>query len=277
MRRFVSKITLSGLSGVSRILLVLFLMEGALAAEKGLPAFGKLQTDSAGLIGVFYDLKQTQKRVPSGYRPDDYKKVIEEFLAKEWSESVLNRYFRSGKALYTSQIYIPVMSAGGAPKAFDLEKVVESSAWVVSYKAQVAPPEDGTYRFITFADDLLVVAVNGRTVCVGGKGKLSDLNGWRAKEGEPRIVAGNGELVIGDWVSLKKDEPVDLDILLGERPGGTFCAYVLYQKQGETYPVTEDGIPRFALFQLASHETPQPRGPRQGPPFSIAVPWRGIQ
>jgi hypothetical protein len=66
---------------------------------------------------------------------------------------------------------------------------------------------------------------------------------------------GNGHLSLGDWVELKKDAPVDLDVLVGERPGGSFCAFLLYEKKGAIYP-EKGGKTIYPAFQLAPGKTP---------------------
>jgi hypothetical protein len=240
--------------------------------------FGRQDNREAGLIGILYDLKQTQKRQASGVKASDYSGILNEFLSKDWSESVLNRYFRATRPLYATQIFIPLMDAGRAPKAFDMEKVIKPSAWVVVYKGQVSPPEDGVYRFVGYSDDVIVVAVNGRTVLVGGRPDALDrIKIWTPPEQGPRVEAANGFLRYGEWLTLKKDEPIDIDILVGERPGGLFCAFLLYEKQGVDYPKTAKGEPKYPLFQLAPLETPsQPS--KQAPPFSLGYGyWKGYQ
>jgi hypothetical protein len=149
---------------------------------------------------------------------------------------------------------------------------------VVYYKGQVSPPEDGNYRFVAYADDVIVVAVNGKTVLVGGRPDATkNLKMWTSPEQGAKIGAANGTLHYGDWISLKKDEPVDLDVLVGERPGGSFCAFLLYEKQGAEYPKTESGATKFPLFQLAPHKT-SVGNPKDEPPFSEAsTVWKGYQ
>lgn len=165
-----------------------------------------------------------------------------------------------------------------APKAFEMEKVIKPAVWVVYYKGQVSPPEDGNYRFVAYADDVVVVAVNGKTVLVGGRPDATkNLKMWTPPEQGPRIGAANGNLLYGDWITLKKDEPVDLDVLVGERPGGSFCAFLLYEKQGEEYPKTASGVPKLPLFQLAPYKT-SVGNPKDEPPFSEAsAVWKGYQ
>ncbi|MEZ0294992.1 MAG: hypothetical protein ACAI35_00905 [Candidatus Methylacidiphilales bacterium] len=217
-------------------------------AAGGTNYFGSEEESEFALVGIIYDLKQTQKREPT--RMDagrGYTSVVEEFMEKGWAESVLNKYFRCARPLYTTQIYIPSMGAGEAPKAFGLEKVIKPSQWIAHYKGQVSPPEPGTYRFVGYADDMLAVAVNEKTVLFGSR---FDVKMWKSTE-KPGARAGNGFLTYGDWITIKKDEIIDLDVLVGERPGGTFNAFLLYQKQGETYSQDSQGFPILPLFQLA--------------------------
>ena len=231
--------------------------------------FGSSEKDAPGLIAIIYDLKQTQAMQPSNITPDTYPKVIQDFLTKGWDEVVLNRFFRITRPLYSTQIFIPGMDAGAAPKAYGVDKVMKASCWVIHYKGQVSAPEDGTYRFVGYSDDALAVAVNNKTVCVGSRSDMQLDKIWKTKE-KQGSKAYNGNLTYGDWITLKKDEPVDLDVLVGERPGGEFCAFLLYQKQGESYQTAKDGNPILPVFQLAPLEVPS-KDPNFAPPFTKAA------
>jgi hypothetical protein len=257
--------------------LAAFLASVGLSRAEEASVFGRTDNSEAGLIGILYDLKQTQKRQPTGVKASEYSGILNEFLSKDWSESVLNRYFRATRPLYATQIFMPLMDAGRAPKAFDMEKVIKPAAWVVVYKGQVSPPEDGTYRFVAYADDVIAVALNGKTVLIGGRSDtVNHLKVWKASQNGPRVESANGLLSYGDWMTLKKGEPVDLDVLVGERPGGQFCAFLLYEKQGVEYPKNEKGVPQYPVFQLAPFQTPN-SSPREAPPFSQADAWKGFQ
>jgi len=235
--------------------------------------FGKQERGStAGLIGIIYDLKQTQQRKPTGMNPHVFPEVFKEFIDRDWDEAVLNRYFRSARQLYTTQIFIPLMNADTAPKAFGVDGVMKPQTWVAHYKGQVSPPEDGTYRFVGYADDIMAVAVNGKTVMVGGRFNVPP---WNLKErdlGE----ASNGRFAYGDWMELKKDTPIDLDVIIGENPGALFCAFLLYQKQGVEYAQGRDG-PILPVFQLAPYEMPKFER-RDAPEFQRSPElWKGYQ
>ncbi len=220
----------------------------AAAAEGG--AFGSSERNTTALIGILYDLKQTQQREPAdgGKR---FAEIVDEFVVSGFDEALLNRYYRAPLPLYTTQIAMPRMSAEEAPKAFGVEDEVKPRAWVVHYKAQVAPPADGVYRFIGRADDLLVVAINRKVVL---NASLKDTRlarlAWQPSQPSDDLTALPGKVHYGDWLELKAGQPVDIDILVGERPGGEFYAQLVYEKRGATYPVSA-GKRLLPLFQVA--------------------------
>ncbi|MEA3207576.1 MAG: hypothetical protein QOE70_633 [Chthoniobacter sp.] len=235
--------------------------------------FGHAEKEAGGLIAIIYDFKQTQARQPSQVTPETYPGIVKSFLQQGWDEQVLNRYFRITRPLYSTQIFIPRIDASAAPKAYGVEQVIKPSLWVIHYKGQVSPPEDGAYRFVGYADDVLAVAVNNKTVCVGGRVDMHLDSIWKSSE-KPGAFAFNGNLTYGDWLPLKKEQPIDLDVLVGERPGGDFCAFLLYQKKGEQYAADKQGNPILPVFQLA----PQPiavKEPDKAAPFAVATaPWQ---
>ncbi|MEZ0386219.1 MAG: hypothetical protein ACAI34_04065 [Verrucomicrobium sp.] len=235
------------------------------AAEEDEILFGSKEKDAAGLIAIIYDLKQTQSRQPSNVSAGEYPDVVKEFLQKGWDELVLNRFFRITRPLYSTQIFIPRISADVAPKAYGVDNVMRPSAWVIHYKGQVSPPEDGTYRFAGYADDVLAVAVNNKTVCIGARPDMEMKSLWKSTENEG-ADAFNGNLMYGDWIPMKKGEPIDLDVLVGERPGGDFCAFLLFQKQGVDYPKDRSGKLILPVFQLAPQNIPG-KDDGKSPPF----------
>jgi hypothetical protein len=216
--------------------------------------FGRNERKGATLIGIFYDLKQTQQREPIPEFAKRYCPSLDEFLVSGFDEALLNRFFRAALPLYTTQLAIPMMNANGAPKAFGVEKMVKPSYWVVHYKGQVAPPADGTYRFVGNFDDLLVVAINRKVILDGSRSdtKFPRL-AWKEPADRGPKVAANEISRYGNWIDLKAGVPVDLDILIGERPGGQFHGVVLYEKKGETYPRSERGQAILPLFQTAEN------------------------
>ena len=219
--------------------------------------FGRSERQGATLIGIFYDLKQTQQRESVPNAGQNYTPSLDEFVVSGFDETLLNRFFRAALPLYTTQLAIPMMSADGAPKAFGVENVVKPSYWAVHYKAQISPPTDGTYRFVGNFDDLLVVAINRKVVLEGNRPDTQFVKlGWKEATDKGPRVAANHLAKYGDWIDLKAGQPVDIDILIGERPGGQFHGVILYEKKGETYPRDPNGEALLPLFQTAA--TPAP-------------------
>src|ERR1700677_40146 len=165
-------------------LTLVFALPAHCLADAQSSAFGSSTQSEAALVGVLYDLKQTQDHQPTSVDPETYTTVIDEFLSKGWDESVLNRYYRVSRPLYTTQIFIPNMNADKAPEAFGAQKTVKPSRWVIHYKGQLSAPETGTYRFWGIADDVMAAAVNGKTVVVGARRDVHMLKpGWKVTGG----------------------------------------------------------------------------------------------
>jgi hypothetical protein len=239
--------------------------------------FGTTKASETALIGILYDLKQDQSRKPRHMNNPAFHKVIDEFLSKGWDESVLNRYYRVTRPLYTTQIFIPLINANAAPKAFGVENIVKPSFWLIHYKGQVSAPSDGEWRFWGDGEEVCSVAVDGQPVLLANWREITTPSvNWKSPEPPGRKVA-NSHLRAGTWFSLKKGQIIDLDILIGERAGGVFCAFLLIEKKGETYPM-QDGHPVFPAFQLAPFDTPQPESTKVGPPILPNGPiWKAIQ
>jgi hypothetical protein len=237
-------------------------------------AFGTSAGTEAALIGILYDLKQTQQGEASGVTEQSYPKVIGEFLESEWDEGVLNDYFRVSRPVYATRIFMRTMSADQAPKAFGVDDVVEPRLWVVHYKGQVKAPMDGVYRIAGFADDFMAARINGNTVLVSGRQDCIPENyAWKASEADGMPV-GNGQVRYGNWVSVKQGEVIDLDVLVGERPGGIFSAWLYIQRKGETYPM-EGAHPVLPVFQLS--ETPVRNSDVKFAPPRPSSVWQALQ
>lgn len=247
---------------------VVALVSGVLRADEG-SVFGRNERGGAGaLVGIFYDLKQTQQRTPVPGAGREYAATLDGFLVSGLDEALLNRFFRAGRPLYTTQIATGRLNAEAAPKAFGVEGVVAPKMWVVHYKGQVVPPADGTYRFVGAADDIMAVLVDRRVVLVGNHPATKfPKTAWSPPADAGPKVAAHAGAIYGDWIELKADRPVDVDILIGERPGGVFNALVLYQKKGEIYPRTKGGEIVLPLFQVAVLPMDEPRYLTDRPPW----------
>ncbi|HEY8932884.1 MAG TPA: hypothetical protein VIM44_06205 [Rariglobus sp.] len=256
-----------------------------LAVAQNRSVFGETTRSEAALVGVLYDFKQTQDHTETSVTRQTYSRIIEEFLLKNWDERVLNRYYRVSRPLYTTQIFVPMIDADAAPRAFGVEKLVRPSLWLAHYKAQVSAPTGGVWRFVGAADDMLAVAVNRKTVLVANRFDtvLPNIH-WRPSDPDGPAAANN-PLRHGDWISLKPGEIIDLDVIIGERPGGTFNAFLFIEKKGLAYARDPEGYPILPIFQVAPYNTPtgDTYNTREGtafttPPFANGhPPWKSYQ
>jgi hypothetical protein len=202
-------------------------------------------TDAASGIqfeGHFYDLKQTQDRNPT--KIGDGLKFLRTFV-KSWDMGALRDYYKAAGTLYASQICIPVTPSDLATKAFHVDDVVKPSHWIVIYEAKVTPPESGRYRFIGFADDFLVVRIDEKNVL---DASLSDdaneeLDPMaKVKDGVGMSPEAKRPLKCGPWIDMDSATPMDMEVLIGEGPGGLSGFLLMIQKEGDNsqkgdYPV----------------------------------------
>lgn len=243
--------------------------------------FGSRSRKEGALIGIFYDLKQTQKREETGMTTGEYDRIVAKFLNNGWPEEDLSKYFRATRPLYADRIFIPKMWAEHVPRIFNVDNYAKGRLWLVHYKGQVKPPHAGTFRFVGFCDDFIAVAINGKNVLVNHwPGMNFPGVDWRAPEGiGPRLV--HGSIMNGDWFELKEDEIVDIDIAIGEIPGVHFSAWLFYQEQGKDYPPGPDGVPLLPVFQVGDAPMPELKpfeGHKSYPAFpSGADNWKPVQ
>ena len=265
-------------------ILLLAALAGLLAAPcapharaRPVTEFGSLEASSSTLIGIFYDLKQSQARERLTINQKIYGKIVDEFVSSGWDEAILNRYFRAPLPLYTTQIFVPIMPAKNATSAFRVDDAVDPSYWIIHYKGQVSAPESGEWRFWGYGEEVCSVAVNGRNVLLSNWHEITTPSaGWSSPRG-PGQPAARGHLKAGDWLRLEKGQVIDLDVIIGERAGGVFAAFLLIEKRGADYRMV-NGQPVLPVFQLAPHATPQPQAPAKGPVIAADGPiWIGVQ
>jgi hypothetical protein len=269
---------MSGMEGVMGMGLGNGLGKGGNGGGGGIPLFGA--PDGSGLEGYLYDLKQTPDGKPSGMDPSRYHKVLMDFVNRNWDEAVLAAYYKSSSPLYVSQIMIPTMDAEAGPKAFGLDSEVQPKMWIVWYKGKVAAPATANYRFAGFCDDILLVRINGKPVLDGSISpvdtRLPQDRPWPcAWESWAGYGPPYGQLRQGPSIPFTKGEKVDIDIIIGEEPGGQFNA-ALFVFDVEK-PILFDGAgqPLLPLFQLNS-DSAVPDG--EHPPYlPIPEPWQLLE
>ncbi len=230
----------------------------------GVPFFGL--RNARGLAGTFIDLKQTKERKPTGigkdpgkmaYHDQPYEAAIKRFVSGGFQPTAIENFFKGPSAIYAQQIFIPGILAADGPKAFGLEKEVQPSRWAVVYRGKVRAPDSGTYRFVGWADDVLVVRFNRNIVL---DASFANVSSWKRRKVYNYTFPHKGfayaGFVEGDPVSVTKDLVYDIEILIGEAPGGHFYAQLLMEKQGEDYKKDGAGNPILPIFRVADVQPP---------------------
>lgn len=275
----------------------------------GLNPFGGMSSTPNALIGTFYDLKQTDRKKPTDISNQQTQEVIREFVNKGWKETFLSReYFQAPQKLYQTKIYIPLMQAEEAPAAFNCEKDVQPSRWIIVYRGVVTPPQSGRYRFVGAGDDVLVVRFNNKHVFDHGfyggttgthlsqminvlTGENDDRERQRMLRDSPMKIpvefykydttnnwnSAIGGLAVGPSFEAKAGTAYPIEILLSEIPGGLFCAALMIEKIGEKYEKSSTGAPILPVFRL-DHQPPAVTTGDNAPPFAPDGPsWKVVE
>jgi hypothetical protein len=146
----------------------------------------------------------------------------------------------------------------------------------------VEAPQPGDYRFAGFADNVLVVKINGTTVLDGGWDPLLDDTNLHEKlpfafpsyvpyAGTSHVgdisYGGDPHLKIGPTFHLDAAEQVDMDVLIGD-DGGLCSFFLLIEREGNTYEKNSDGTPVMPFFQLGTKSAPTFSDQEEHPPYS---------
>jgi len=217
---------------------------GALGGGK-LTAFG-FKSGGKGLEGTFYDLKQDKTR---HRQPVQMASVLKSFMDSGWNKSVFQKYFSPNIKLKSVRTFIPVLGPEEATRAFEVEKEVEKSQWVILYSGTVIAPKSGKFRFRGRGDNILAVRITKGGVSenvffdtAGGFDSLRKLfPGTKSiPGGQPPGAVGSKEkrpndTSYGPWFEVKTGEEIQIDIIMGELPGTNFEAILMIEEEGKTY------------------------------------------
>ena len=229
--------------------------------------FGASTYNPQGLRGVFYDLKRRRQgglseigksvkglEMGNARANRSFTQAIRAFTDSGLNPEMMSEFFRADTELFATTFFFPEMDAISAPKEFGVDS--EGRYWFVHYSGKVAVPESGRYRFAGSADNLLVVFIDGRPVLDASKpSNTSGTVRWTPSNTSEDIIYGAPEYVFrpGDWLSLSKGQVIELDILIGETPGGGFSAFLTIESDqiGVRYTKNSLGIPNYPLFRTA--------------------------
>ena len=234
------------------------------AAEDGggnFSFFGFRGSGGGGLIGSMYDLKQNRARKPTkigegGAQTPLYTEEVKKIAKSGFHEGGLSGFFKAPQVLSSSQFLIPVMDANEGPKAYGVEKDVQPGRWVAIYRGRVSPPKSGTYRFVGAADDVILVRVGGRLVLDGSLVASSEFQPDGVYHLDYGANHARGGFVKGKAVHCDAGQFYDMEVLIGERPGGLFYVVLLVEEEGVEYKKDGSGNPILPLFRTAAAKLP---------------------
>ncbi|VGO14447.1 hypothetical protein PDESU_03009 [Pontiella desulfatans] len=224
--------------------------------------FGGGQSIGNDFVGTFIDFKRNRQGRPIPMSREKYTEEMKQFVLRGWKPAAIAQYYRSPKQLYATTIMVPAILSSIAPSAFDEADTI-GYCWAVHYKGQLVHKEDITFRFWGQGDDNLVVRVDGKIVLNASwpgnseEAMQSACRGWSSKSADSRkFYLGNNTAVVGDWITLKAGVPLDMDVLIGEEPGGQFSAMLTVEVEGVDYPRNRQGGPILPIFKTTepSHD-----------------------
>lgn len=218
--------------------------------------FGGKSSASVGndFVGTFYTLELDRRGRKTGISDMQYCQELRKFLQNNWSPRTFAPYYRAPRKLYATQFMIPPITSDLGPSQFDMGgKNVDPIHWLIHYKGRIARKEGGKFRFWGVGDDVLEVRVNGKEVLNAcWDWQREAISDWQpSSEDDRKYFMGHGVSAVGDWFELESGTPVDMEVLIGEDPGGTYAAMLVVEESGVEYPKNRDGAPILPVFKTA--------------------------
>ncbi|MCW1922874.1 hypothetical protein OKA05_09955 [Luteolibacter arcticus] len=223
--------------------------------------FGSREEVAGAMPGRFYDFKQTrQGKAVEDYvvtRYEDFGSRVTKIHDGNFRPTAFRKFFEAPDILHLTQIAIPLSDAGSAPKFFNVADKVKPSGWLIHYRGEVVCNRDVNFRFVGTGDDYLGVFVKGRCKLVAAwPGVRPHVIGkWEPAEpistSAPTPLPG-GPLTSGDWIRAKKGEKLELDIGIGECPGGKVGFVLMIEEKDVEYRTTSNGQKVLPLFTTES-------------------------
>jgi len=135
------------------------------------------------------------------------------------------------------------------PERAGLTPYTREGGWMAWYHGQVIPPGAGRYRFWGYADNHLLVAINGKPVFEGSRrdSSFKELGIQRTDNPALPCLIARAGFACSEWIELGGD-PVQLDILFGEHGGNITSGLLLVERDGDIYEETFWGQPKWPLF-----------------------------
>jgi len=216
--------------------------------------FGGGQSIGNDFLGTFYDFKRDRRGRNIPMSALTFTDILAKFVRNGWDASDFMRYYRSPKELYATSIMMPPILSSFGPEAFN-EFNTSGYLWMVHYKGELVHHEDITFRFRGMGDDVLVVRVDGEVVLAaswpdGSWGMQNIGSFWQSDSADSRkYMLGGNTAEVGDWITLEAGVPLDMEVIIGEVPGGGFSALLVVEVEGVEYERNRQGGPILPMFK----------------------------
>ncbi len=145
------------------------------------------------------------------------------------------------------------------PQKTELEPYSKPLGWLAWYQGEAAPPQPGRYRFWGYADNQLLIALDGEPVFEGSRYDSSfpeALNVPRTNHPSFPCLNARAGFACGPWVELDGSS-VQLDLVFGEIYGNATSALLLVEREGDAYEKTFWGQPKWPLFLTELPTSPE--------------------
>ena len=145
------------------------------------------------------------------------------------------------------------------PQRTGLVPYSENNGWIAWYQGKVKAPQKGKYRFWGYADNNLLVAVNGEPVFEGSRYDSSfrtELNIPRNNHPSFPCLNARAGFASGPWFE-SGDTPVQIDLLFGESQGNKTSSLLLIEQEGASYDQTYWGQPKWPIFATEEFSPPE--------------------
>jgi len=217
--------------------------------------FGSSTAIVGGLRGRLYDFKQDHQGRPVNINldfgnPGPYADRVVAIQKARFADSAFSKIFKAPQELSLTQVAIAKTPATEGPKFFNAENDIQPRGWLAHYSGRIASPRNITFRFVGAGDDYLAVFIDGNRRLDGSWPEVHNITRERwnpATFGSYPSSIGT-DLIAGDWITLRAGQEVQLDLALGERPGGQVGFILLVEEKGVSYKTAANGRPILPLF-----------------------------
>lgn len=219
----------------------------------GTTVFGSKEQRFDALAGHLYDFKQTDKGKEVEYDVGNaahFNSRVLELQKRRYRDAAFRDYFKAPDTLYLTQLAIPLRPAQEGPALFGAADKMKPSGWLAHYRGTLKAPKPMSFRFVGSADDYIGVFIKGRPRLIATRPEIQTTlaDRWEPADTGQAFPGPMGTLVFGDWINVKKGEDLEIDLAIGERPGGVVGFLLLIEEKGKDYAKTPSGRPILPLF-----------------------------